>query len=376
MKRFMALLSCAALGLAACAPKDEVKLLPAEAFETSIDGAQTSLYTIKGDKITVQITNFGARIVSIWAPDRKGRMGDVAVGYENIDRYINFQGERFMGPVVGPVANRIGGASFEIDGEVFETPKNDNGVNTLHGGEFGLDKVVWDVFTYSSDTIIFEYDRPDGQDGFPGNLHVTLLYMLNEHNELVIRYLANTDKVTPVNLSHHSFFNLAGEDAGSIEGHLMWIDADAYTPIDSLSIPTGEILPVEDTPFDFRQEHAIGEMIAADDPQIACANGYDHNWVLNGEAGTLREVVTVYEPESGRMLTVSTDQPGMQMYSGNFFDGATTIGKRGKPLGFRSSFVLEAQKFPDSMNHPDFTDILLYPDEDYTQTTVYEFSVR
>ena len=366
----------AVLALASCGQKKGLPLIPEKNFADSLAGREVKLYTLHRGDITLQVTNYGARVVSLFTPDREGKFADIVAGHKTLAEYVNPTGERYLGACVGPVANRIGGASFEIDGELFETPKNDNGVNTLHGGEFGLDKVVWDVFTYSSDTIIFEYDRPDGQDGFPGNLHVTLLYMLNEHNELVIRYLANTDKVTPVNLSHHSFFNLAGEDAGSIEGHLMWIDADAYTPIDSLSIPTGEILPVEDTPFDFRQEHAIGEMLAAADPQVACANGYDHTWVLNGEAGTLREVVTVYEPESGRMLTVSTDQPGMQMYSGNFFDGATTIGKRGKPLGFRSSFVLEAQKFPDSMNHPDFTDILLYPDEDYTQTTVYEFSVR
>ena len=335
----------AVLALASCGQKKGLPLIPEKNFADSLAGREVKLYTLHRGDITLQVTNYGARVVSLFTPDREGKFADIVAGHKTLAEYVNPTGERYLGACVGPVANRIGGASFEIDGELFETPKNDN-------------------------------DRPDGQDGFPGNLHVTLLYMLNEHNELVIRYLANTDKVTPVNLSHHSFFNLAGEDAGSIEGHLMWIDADAYTPIDSLSIPTGEILPVEDTPFDFRQEHAIGEMIAADDPQIACANGYDHNWVLNGEAGTLREVVTVYEPESGRMLTVSTDQPGMQMYSGNFFDGATTIGKRGKPLGFRSSFVLEAQKFPDSMNHPDFTDILLYPDEDYTQTTVYEFSVR
>lgn len=373
MKKFL-IGMLAVLALASCGREKGIALVQDKDFTDTVDGREVALYTLHNGDLTLQVTNFGARVVTLFAPDREGRLADVVAGHRTLAEYVHPTGERFLGACVGPVANRIAGASFEIDGEVYETPKNDNGLNTLHGGMLGLDNVVWDVLAVSEESIIFSYVRPDGQDGFPGNLSIRMTYKLNSHNEFVVSYQAVTDKPTPVNLSHHPFFNLAGEDAGSVEGHLMWIDADYYTPIDSLSIPTGEILPVEDTPFDFRQEHAIGEMIAADDPQISNAHGYDHNWCLNGEG--FRKVVTVYEPESGRALEVLTDQPGMQMYSGNFFDGETTVGKAGKPLGFRSSFVLEAQKYPDSLHNPDFTDVLLYPGETYTQKTVYAFSVR
>ena len=365
----------AVLALVSCGRKADYALVPAKNFADSLDGKAVALYTLHRGNITLQVTNYGARVVSLFAPDRNGKLADVVVGHNTLDEYVHPVGERFLGACVGPVANRIGGASFTIDGETYETPKNDNGVNTLHGGFIGLDNVVWDVVAVSEEVIFMEYRRPDGQEGDPGNLTIRLGYSLTDGNEFVVVFGAETDRPTPVNLSHHPFFNLSGEGGPSVEGHLMWIDADCYTPIDSLSIPTGEILPVEDTPFDFRQEHAIGEMIEADDPQIRNARGYDHNWCLNGEAGTLRRAVTLYEPESGRFLEVETDQPGMQFYSGNFFDGSTR-GKNGKPIGFRSTVVLEAQKYPDSPNHPDFTDIILRPGEKYGQTTVYRFSVR
>ncbi len=393
MKRFMALLSCAALGLAACAPKDEVKLLPAEAFETSIDGAQTSLYTIKGDKITVQITNFGARIVSIWAPDRKGRMGDVAVGYENIDRYINFQGERFMGPVVGPVANRIGGASFELDGETYSLPDNDHG-NTLHGGLTGVDRLVWTVTAHSENSVEMTVRHPDGLEGFPGNLDITARFSICDCDALKIEYSAVTDKATPVNLSCHAFFNLTGDCSKSILGHELKLWSEHTTAIDNLLIPTGEICPVEGTPFDFREAKAIGERVDADNEQLRNGNGYDHNWCIDlpaekahcckgheGHEGHaccaagLHPVAEICDPESGRSILVISDQPGFQFYCGNFFDGGVAD-KYGHPINFRSAFVLETQKYPDAVHQAGFPSIILQPGETYSQTCVFKFGTK
>lgn len=323
----------------------------------------------------MQVTNFGARVVTLFAPDRNGKTDDIVLGYADIDTYLDNPGERFLGAVVGPYANRIAGGVMEIDGETYTLPQNNNG-QTLHGGLKGLDMVVWDVESVSENAIVFKYLRPDGQDGFPGNLTVEMKYELTPGNEFVVTYSAFTDKPTHVNISHHSFFNLKGEGNGTVEDNVMVINASHTTPVDSFLIPTGEIADVTGTPFDFREPHAIGERIGQENEQLANGGGYDHNWVLDRKTENGVEfAASVYEPASGRYLEVFTDQPAMQFYSGNFFDGST-CGKYGRPLRYRESLALETQKYPDTPHHPDFPTTLLLPGETYSHTCIYRFSVK
>ena len=346
--------------------------MKAEDFQTTVDGKATDLYTITNGTLTMQVTNFGARVVSLWMPDRDGKMADIVLGYQNIDRYINNGGERFLGSVVGRVANRIGGGKFTLDGVEYTTPQNNNG-QTLHGGLKGLDMVVWDVVEATENSLHFVYTAADGQDGFPGNLTVNMTYALTENNEFKVTYSATTDKATPVNLSHHSFFNLKGEAGGTITDHILQIDADYITPTDANLIPTGELLAVEGTPFDFRTAHAIGDMIDADNEQLKNGRGYDMNWVLSRpDNGEVVKVMSIFEPQSGRGFEVYTDQIAIQFYSGNFFDGSYD-GKYGKPLSFRESVVFETQKYPDAVNHDNFPSVVLNPGEEYTHTCIYKF---
>ena len=350
--------------------------LPGAADPKDFKADGIALYTLKAGDIVLQATNYGGRVVSIFTPDRNGNLTDIAVGHRTLEEYRNPVGERFLGACVGPVANRLGGAGFDVDGEHFSTPANDNKVNTLHGGFTGLDHVVWNVVSADDSTLVLNYVHPDGQEGYPGNLDITMTYALGADNSFTVTYSATTDKPTPVNISHHSFFNLRGEGCGSIEEYKLRIFADRFIPIDTLSIPTGEILPVEGTPFDFREERLIGERIDDPDcPQIAAGHGYDHNWCLNGPCGVIRPACAVYDPVSGRVIEVLTDQSGLQFYSGNFFDGST-FGKNGRPLKRRSSLVFETQKWPDSPNHPGFTDVILRPGETYTHTCIYRFRSR
>ena len=349
-----------------------LNLMKAEDFQATVDGKATDLYTITNGTLTMQVTNFGARVVSLWMPDRDGKMADIVLGYQNIDRYINNGGERFLGSVVGRVANRIGGGKFTLDGVEYTTPQNNNG-QTLHGGLKGLDMVVWDVVEATENSLHFVYTAADGQDGFPGNLTVNMTYALTENNEFKVTYSATTDKATPVNISHHSFFNLKGEAGGTITDHILQIDADYITPTDANLIPTGELLAVEGTPFDFRTPHAIGDMVDADNEQLKNGRGYDMNWVLNRpDNGEVVKVMSIYEPQSGRGFEVYTDQVAIQFYSGNFFDG-TYNGKYGKPLSFRESVVFETQKYPDAVNHNNFPSVVLNPGEEYTHTCIYKF---
>ena len=347
-------------------------LMKAEDFQTTVDGKATDLYTITNGTLTMQVTNFGARVVSLWMPDRNGNMADIVLGYQNIDRYINNGGERFLGAVVGRVANRIGGGKFTLEGVEYTTPQNNNG-QTLHGGLKGVDMVVWDVVEATENSIRFSYTAPDGQDGFPGNLTIVMDYILTEDNEFKVTYSATTDKTTAVNLSHHSFFTLKGEAGGTITDHILQIDADYITPTDSYLIPTGELMAVEGTPFDFRTAHPIGDMIDADNEQLKNGRGYDMNWVLNRkDNGEVVKVMSIYEPQSGRGFELYTDQIALQFYSGNFFDG-TYDGKYGKPLSFRESVVFETQKYPDALNHSNFPSIVLKPGQEYTHTCIYKF---
>jgi len=351
-------------------------LLNEQAFSKEIDGKKISLYTLESKNgLILQVTNFGLRVVSLWVQDKNGKYDDVAVGYENIDRYINNTGERFLGPVVGRYANRIAKGQFVLDGQTYTLPINNNG-QTLHGGIKGLDMVVWDVDSVAKNLIRFSYLAPDGQDGFPGNLKINVEYSLTDDNEFKIMYKATTDKPTVVNLSNHTFFNLKGESNGTITDNELTIYSSHTTPIDSVLIPTGKIASVENTPFDFRKPKTIGERIEENNPQLKNGKGYDHNWVLDRKSANEAELAAeLFEPRSGRLLQVYTDQPGLQFYSGNFFDGKTN-GKFGKPIKFREALALETQKFPDSPNQPNFPSTRLDPGQTYTQTCIYKFSIR
>ena len=371
MRRFLYI--AAAVMLASCSRDAQVKLFPTSDFETIVDGKEVSLYTLKNADLTMQVTNFGARVVSLWTPDRDGNYEDIVLGYNNIDKYINNPGERFLGAVVGPYANRIAAGTYSIGKETYEFPQNNNG-QTLHGGLKGLDMVVWDVFAADDSTLVLSYTHVDGQEGMPGNLEIIMTYTLTSDNEFKVEYLAQTDKPTHVNLSHHSFFNLKGEGNGTINDHILYINGSKTTPVNEVLIPTGEIADVTGTPFDFRQAKAIGTDLYVENEQLKNGSGYDHNWVLDRQNSDCLELAaSVLEPSSGRYMEVWTDQPAIQFYGGNFFDGSTT-GKYGKALNYRESIALETQKYPDSPNHQHFPSTLLNPGEDYTHTCVYRFS--
>ena len=369
-------LAAALLFVGCCnTPTNDLQLMKAENFRATVDGKTTDLYTLTNGTLTMQVTTFGARVVSLWAPDREGNMADIVLGYPTVEQYINNPGERFLGSVVGRVANRIGGGKFTLEGVEYTTPQNNNG-QTLHGGDKGLDMVVWDVVSATDNALTLHYIAPDGQDGFPGNLDITMSYTLTPQNEFAVEYTATTDKTTVVNLSHHSFFNLKGEAGGTITDNILQIDADYITPTDSNLIPTGEIRAVAGTAYDFNTPHAIGDMIDSNDEQLAAGRGYDMNWVLNrADNGEVVKVLSLYEPTSGRAMDVSTDQIAMQFYSGNFFDG-TYMGKYNKPLAFRESVVFESQRYPDAPNQSHFPSVVLHPGEQYRHTCVYRFYTK
>lgn len=377
MRRVLLAAACAAV-LFSCSQKNGeqgVVLFDVEDFTAEVDGKSTSLYTLKAGDLVMQVTDFGARVVSLWVPDRDGRYEDVVLGYNNIDTYINNKGERFLGAVVGPYANRIANGTYSIGDETYNFPRNNNG-QTLHGGGKGLDMVVWDVVSSNDSTLVLSYTHADGQEGMPGNLAIVMTYALTSDGEFTVDYLAQTDKATHVNLSHHSFFNLKGEGNGTINDHILYINGSKTTPINEVLIPSGEIADVTGTPFDFRQPKAIGQDLQEGNVQLANGAGYDHNWVLDrATANEMELAASVYEPASGRYMEVFTDQPALQFYGGNFFDG-TTDGKYGRALKYRESLALETQKYPDTPNHENFPTTLLNPGEDYTHRCVYRFSVK
>ena len=353
----------------------DIKLLSYKQFRHPDDPQIGTLYTLKGGDLTMQVTSLGARVVSLWTPDRNGIFEDIEMGYENIGRYLNNNGERYLGAAVGPVANRIGKGTFTLDGKTYHTPLNNNG-NTLHGGTKGVDMVFWDVISSDESSVTFALDLPDGQDGFPGNRHIEMKYQLTPDNQFVVTYKATTDKATPFNPSHHSFFNLTGYANKSILGHVMQINASKTTPVDALLIPTGEIASLDGSPLDFRTAKPIGRDINADDAQLRNGGGYDHNWCLDRKtASDVEFAASVYEPVSGRYMEVWTDQPGMQFYSGNFFDG-TTKDKYGRPIVYRGAIALETQQYPDGINQNAFPSTVLRPGETYTQTCIYKFGVK
>jgi uncharacterized protein len=354
-------------------PPPEVTVEP---YGQMPDGRKVTLFTIVNrNNVRVQITNFGGKVVSLVVPDRAGTFADVVLGYATLDEWV--KGNPYFGALIGRYANRIAGGAFALDGKGYALARN-NGPNALHGGPGGFHEVVWDATELDTDEargVELTYVSKDGEEGYPGTLRAVVTYTLNNRNELEITYRATTDKPTVVNLTHHSFFNLRGAGNGDILGHRLTIAASRFTPVDATLIPTGELRQVAGTPFDFTTPHAIGERIAVADQQLRFGNGYDHNFVLDGETGSLRQVAVVVEPESGRRMEVLTTEPGLQLYSGNFLDG-TDKGKQGIAYRFRSAFCLEAQHFPDSPNQPAFPTTVLRPGERYVQRTVYRFSTE
>ncbi|MDR2697550.1 MAG: galactose mutarotase [Holophagales bacterium] len=348
-------------------------------FGADEQGRRVELFTLSNSGgMAVQITNFGGKLVSLMAPDANGLLADVVLGYSTFAEWK--AGNPYFGAIIGRYANRIAKGRFELGGKTYDLVKN-NGANALHGGPiFGFHNVIWEaeeLFENGGNPcgLRLLYSSKDGEEGYPGNLKVRVTYSLSYDNELSIRYSAVTDRPTPVSLTHHSFFNLRGAGNGDILGHRLMINADAFTPIDSTQIPTGEIRKVAETPFDFTSFRAIGERIGDNDPQLEYGNGYDHNFVLRGESaadGQLRLAAAVLEPKSGRRMEVLTTEPGLQLYSGNFLDGSD-IGKGGRRYGQRSAFCLETQRFPDSPNQSHFPNSILMPGETYESRTVYRF---
>ncbi len=370
-KKYAGLL-VAVLALFSSCNNDSKMLVDATNFDKVIDGKQVSLFNLENKNgMVVQITNYGGRIVSVWVPDKNGKFADVALGFDGIDGYLNAK-EQFIGCIVGRIANRIGQGRFFIDSVEYHTPLNDGGVNTLHSGG-GFSNKVWDVVAVNDHSLTLSYVSPDGEDGFPGTLNTTVTYTLKEDNAIDIRYKAMTDKPTVVNLTNHAFFNLSGEGSGTINNHILQINASSITPVDSLLIPTGEYMDVTGTPFDFRTPTVIGERLTDTHQQLIFGNGYDHNWVLKEEPSKqIIQAVSVLDPVSGRILEVYTDAVGVQFYGGNFFAGAD-VGKSGKPYGFREALALETQFHPNSMNCEAFPSIRLEPGEIYESVCIYKF---
>jgi aldose 1-epimerase len=317
----------------------------------------------------IKITNYGGIITHIYVPDRNGNFDDVVLGHDTLEGYLNRS--RYFGALIGRYANRIARGCFTLNGVRYSLATN-NGANHLHGGLKGFDKVVWEAVEFD-DGVRLNYLSQDGEENYPGNLRATVTYSLTEENELRIEYFATTDKDTVVNLTNHSYFNLAGGE--TILDHELTINADAFTPIDETLIPTGEIRNVKDTPMDFSSMTSIGARINSEYEQIRIAGGYDHNFVLRGNVGELNTAATLHDPKSGRVMEVSTTQPGMQFYSGNFLDGSL-VGKGGRAYVKHSGCCLETQHFPDSPNKPSFPTTTLKPGQTYKTTTVYKFSAK
>jgi aldose 1-epimerase len=337
------------------------------------DGTPVELFTLSDGLFEARIATYGGVLVSFKAPDRSGNVADVVLGFDDLEGYVaNFNGplDAFFGALIGRYANRIAHGTFTLDGQKYSLPLN-NGENSLHGGPHGFNNVVWTAKPIDAG-VELTYLSKDGEAGYPGNLTATVRYTLKK-GDFQIEYSATTAKDTVVNLTNHAYFNLAG--TGDILSHQVTLHASRFTPVDAGLIPTGELKPVDSTPFDFRKPNAIGGRINENDEQLHRGRGYDHNWVLDNKGGKLAEAADLYDPASGRVLKVLTDQPGIQFYSGNFLDGSIK-GKGGKPYRLHSGLCLETQHFPDSPNHPDFPTTELKPGERYHTVTIYRFSAR
>ncbi len=350
--------------------------LPKESFG-QFEGKDVYLFTLKNASgMTVKITNYGGTVQSISVKDRHGKFGDVVLGFNTLDEYVQKAGTAYFGALIGRYGNRIAHGIFKLDGKTYHIPTNDNG-NALHGGKVGFNRRVWDAKDVSEPgkpALELHYLSPDGEEGFPGNLDVTVRYSLDDQNGLHIDYYAKTDKDTVLNLTNHSYFNLVGAGSATILNHKLSIDADQFTPVDKTLIPTGKLENVAGTPFDFRHATDIGARIGKNNEQLKLGKGYDHNFVLNHPGDLNHLAVKVEEPKSGRVLEVFTTQPGVQFYSGNFLNGK--VSGIGGIYRHRSALCLETQHFPDSPNHPNFPTTVLHPGEEYHQTTIYKFSTE
>ncbi|HEY0365479.1 MAG TPA: aldose epimerase family protein [Pyrinomonadaceae bacterium] len=345
-------------------------------FGKTSDGQQVDVYTLRNTRgAEAKIMNYGAIVVSLKVPDRSGKFDDVVLGFNDFDSYL--KNDPYFGAIVGRYGNRIAKGRFTLNGVEYKLATN-NGENHLHGGIKGFDKVVWtgrEMKSTAGPAVVLTYLSKDGEEGYPGNLNVRVVYTLTNNNELKIDYTATTDKDTVTNLTHHSYFNLAGEGNGDILNHLVTINGNRFVPIDAGSIPIGELRRVAGTPFDFLKATAIGARINQDDEQLKFGQGYDHTWVINGRMGVLRLAATAYEATSGRVMQVWTTEPGMQFYTGNFLDGTKT-GKSGKVYQRRFGFCFETQHYPDSPNQPSFPTTTLRKGQTFKSTTIYRFSSR
>lgn len=367
----------------AIAPKGSVKpmspSIQSKPYGTTVDGQAVDEYTLTNSHgVIAKIITYGGIITELHVPDRHGNMANVALGFNNLSDYESKS--PYFGCITGRYANRLAGGKFSLDGKSYSVSLND-GPNSLHGGSKGFDKQVWTAKDVSGDdgpSLQLTYLSPDGEEGYPGNLSVTVIYTLTDANELRIDYSATTDQTTVVNLTNHSYFNLAGEGSGTIHDHVLTLNADAFTPVDATLIPTGEIAPVEGTPFDFRVAKPIGSGQRSSHPQIVIARGYDHNFVLNrpaGDNGSILLAARVVEPISGRVLEVWTKEPGVQFYAGNFLNGSL-VGSSGHLYRQSDAFALETQHFPDSPNHPNFPSTRVEPGATYQTTTLYKFATE
>jgi len=358
-------------------PKCEMKV-DKEPFGTTLDGQKVDLYhLVNANGMKADITTYGGILVRLMVPDKNGKLDDVVLGFDTLAGYL--KGHPYFGALVGRYGNRIAKGKFTLDGREYTLAVNNMNANHLHGGLKGFDKVVWDAESVKTDDAVglkLSYTSKDGEEGYPGNLKCTVTYWLTNKNELKLDYQATTDKPTPVNLTNHSYFNLAGAGSGDNLAHVMMLNADRFLPVDKTLIPTGELRPVKGKPFDFTQPTPIGKNISADDEQVRFGNGWDHCFVLNKpKPGELTLCARVTEPTSGRVMEMFTTEPAVQFYSGNFLDGSS-VGKGGKVYKFRYGFCLEAEHYPDSPNKPDFPSSIVRPGDTYRQTTIYKFSTK
>jgi len=350
-----------------------LNLISSETFNTIIDDQEVKLYTLKNKwGVTAQITNYGGRVVSLWLPDKTGHFEDVVLGFNDMDTYEKSK-EKYFGALIGRYGNRIAKGRFVLEDSTYLLVKN-NGENHLHGGNKGFESVVWKVNSFTENKLFLSYFSPHMEEGYPGNLTVSVEYQLTDENELSIQYFAQSDQTTIINLTHHSFFNLKGAGNGNVNDHLLQINADYFTPIDDQLIPTGVIQKVVNTPFDFLLPTQIGSRIDAVDDQLTYGHGYDHNYVLNPSDSLVSFAARVVEPVSKRTLEVYTNEPGMQFYGGNFLDG-TVKGKKDKNYEHRGAFCLETQHFPDSPNKIQFPSTSLAAEEPYYSICIYKFGL-
>ena len=353
-----------------------IKEISSSNFQTIINGKSTNLFTLKNKKgMTAQITNYGARVVSLWVPDRKGNFQDVVWGFETIAEYLA-SSDIYCGPIVGRFGNRIDKGKFKLNGTQYQLTINNN-ENHLHGGTDGFYAKVWDaksVKIEGNEALQLTYFSKDGEEGYPGNLTIKVTYILTEDNGLKLIYSATTDKTTIINPTSHCYFNLSGTSKSTILEHVLFINAQKFTPTNEGLIPTGELRNLKDTPLDFNIPTAIGDRIDSKYEQLLFGKGYDHNFIINKAMGSYEKIAEIYSPESGVLMTVNSDQPGLQFYSGNFMKG-NLLGKRGDDHNYRTGFALETQNFPDAPNHSNFPSSVLEPNQTYTQTTSYTFGI-